>query len=79
MIKHWRLFDDISEAQYRQLTVAGVAVSIDYDTSDFEFPTTGRIQTVKSRDVYISTINEKQETLIQLMFPGTLRLYRSEA
>jgi hypothetical protein len=74
MIKHWRLFDTITAEQIKQLDTAGIYVRIEDDVSDFEFPFAGKVQFVKSRDIYISTATEKQETLLYLMFPDTVKL-----
>jgi hypothetical protein len=68
MIKHWRLFDTITAEQIKQLDTAGICVKIENDVSELEFPLAGKVQFVKSSDVYISTINEKQESFLFLMF-----------
>jgi hypothetical protein len=73
MIKHWRLFDSITAEQIRQLRTAGIYVRIEDDVSDFEFPFAGKVQFVKSRDIYISTTDEKQETLLHIMFVDNLK------
>ena len=67
MIKHWRLFDSITDTQIKQLYTAGIAVRTEDDVSEFEFPTTGRKQFVISQTVYISTVNENQESFLLLM------------
>jgi hypothetical protein len=67
VIKHWRLFDSITEEQIKQLDTAGLCVRIEDDVSELEFPLAGKIQFVKSRDVYISTTNEKQESFLFLI------------
>jgi hypothetical protein len=74
MIKHWRLFDSVTAEQIKQLDIARIYVKIEDDVTEFEFPLVGRKQFVKNQDVYITTTNEKQETLIQLLFPGNLLL-----
>ena len=68
MIKHWRLFDDITDTQIRQLDTAGISVKIEDDVSEIDFPIHGKVHVVKSRDVYISTTNDKQEAFLFLMF-----------
>ena len=68
MIKHWRLYDSITDTQIRQLDTAGICVRIEDDTSEIDFPLHGKVQVVKSRDVYISTTNDKQEAFLFLMF-----------
>lgn len=73
MIKHWRLFDSITAEQIKQLDTAGIYVRIEDDVSDFEFPFAGKVQFVKSRDIYISTTDEKQETLLHIMFVDNLK------
>jgi hypothetical protein len=73
MIKHWRLFDSITAEQIRQLRTAGIYVKIEDDVSYLDFPLQGRVPFVKSQDVYISTLNEKQETLLHIMFVDTLK------
>jgi hypothetical protein len=74
MIKHWRLFGTVTLEQIKQLDIARIYVKIEDDVTEFEFPLVGRKQFVKNQDVYITTTNEKQETLIQLLFPGNLLL-----
>ena len=74
MIKHWRLFDSITTEQIKQLDTAGICVKIENDVSELEFPLAGKVQFIKSSDVYISTATEKQETLLYLMFPDTVKL-----
>ncbi len=74
MIKHWRLFDTITLEQIKQLDTAHICVRMEDDVSDFEFPLVGKKQFVKSRDIYISTFDENQETLLYLMFPDTIKL-----
>lgn len=68
MIKHWRLFDDITVEQIKQLDTARICVKIEDDFSELEFPIAGKVHFVKSRDVYISTTNDKQEAFLFLMF-----------
>jgi len=68
MIKHWRLFDSITDTQIRQLDTADICVRIEDDTSEIDFPLHGKVHFVKSRDVYISTTNDKQEAFLFLMF-----------
>ena len=74
MIKHWRLFDSITAQQLKQLDTAGIYVRIEDDTSELDFPIVGKVQFVKSQDIYISTVKESQETLLHLMFPNTVKL-----
>lgn len=74
MIKHWRLFDSITTQQLKQLDTAGIYVRIEDDVSELEFPLAGKVQLVKGQDIYISTVKESQETLLHLMFPGTVKL-----
>ncbi len=74
MIKHWRLFDSITAEQIKQLDIARIYVKIEDDVGEIEFTLARKVQFVKSQDVYITTTNEKQETLIQLLFPGNLLL-----
>ena len=74
MIKHWRLFDSITAQQLKQLDTAGIYVRIEDDTSELDFPIVGKVQFVKSQDIYISTVKESQETLLHLMFPDTVKL-----
>jgi len=73
VIKHWRLFDSITAKQIRQLRTAGIYVKIEDDVSYLDFPLKGRVPFVKSQDVYISTLNEKQETLLHIMFVDNLK------
>lgn len=73
MIKHWRLFDTITQEQIKQLRTAKIFVRIEDDVSYLDFPLQGRVPFVKSQDVYISTLNEKQETLLHIMFPDNLK------
>lgn len=54
MIKHWQLFDSITNTQISQLQLANIEVSC--------------IRTLDSQDVYIITENEKQEQFLFLMF-----------
>lgn len=68
MIKYWRLLDTITSEQIRQLDTAGICVKIEDDVSELEFPLAGKVQFVKSSDVYISTVNNKQEAFLFLMF-----------
>lgn len=74
MIKNWRLFDSITAQQAKQLDTAGIYVRIENDTSELEFPIYGKVQFVKGQDIYISTTQESQETLLHLMFPNTIEL-----
>ena len=74
MIKHWRLFDSITAQQLKQLDSAGIYVRIEDDTSELDFPIYGKVQFVKSQDIYISTVKESQETLLHLMFSDTVKL-----
>lgn len=74
MIKHWRLFDSITLQQAMQLDTAGIYVRIEDDVSEMDFPIHGRVQFVKGQDIYISTTQESQETLLYLMFPNTIKL-----
>ena len=74
MIKHWRLFDSITAQQLKQLDTAGIYVRIEDDTSELDFPIVGKVQIVKSQDIYISTTKESQETMLHLMFPNTVKL-----
>jgi hypothetical protein len=73
MIKHWRLFDSITTEQLKQLRTAGIFVKIEDDVSYLDFPLAGKVPFVKSQDVYISTLNENQETILYIMFPDTLK------
>jgi len=68
MIKHWRLFDSITDTQISQLYAAGISVNVENDASELEFPIVGKVQFVKSYEVWISTTSEKQETFLYLMF-----------
>ena len=74
MIKHWRLFDSITAEQIRQLRTAGIYVRIEDDVSELEFPLAGKVQFVKSSDIYISTTSEKQETLLHILFVDKVQL-----
>lgn len=79
MIKHWRLFDSITDTQISQLQSAGICVNIENDTSEIDFPIHGKVQIVKCQDVWISTANDKQETLLFLVFdPDKLQLAGKE-
>lgn len=73
MIKHWRLFDTITQEQIKQLRTAKIFVRIEDDVSYLDFPITGRLPFVKSQDIYITTVDEKQETILYTMFPDTLK------
>jgi hypothetical protein len=73
MIKHWRLFDTITEQQLKQLDSVGIYVKIEDDVSELDFPIYGKVPFVKSQDIYISTTKESQETLLHLMFADTVR------
>lgn len=74
MIKHWRVFDDITEEQIKQLNIAHIYFRKVDETSEVEFPIYGKVQFVKSQDIYISTTDEKQETLLHLMFTDKIKL-----
>jgi len=68
MIKHWRLYDSITATQIKQLYTADITVRRADDTGEIDFPMSGRVRYVKSYDIYISTVNEKQESFLFLMF-----------
>jgi len=68
MIKHWRLYDSITDTEIRQLYTAGIAVRKEKDVSRMDFPIRGEVSIVKSYDIHISTANEKQESFLLLMF-----------
>ena len=74
MIKHWRLFGTVTLEQIKQLDIARIYVKIEDNVCEIEFTLSRKVQFVKNQDVYITTTNEKQETLIQLLFPGNLLL-----
>lgn len=74
MIKHWRLFDNITLEQIKQLDTAGIYVKVEDDVSEIEFPLAGKVHIVKGQDVYITTAKESQETLLHIMFSDRLRL-----
>jgi hypothetical protein len=73
MIKHWRLFDTISMEQINQLRTAKIFVRIEDDVSYLDFPIYGRLPIVRGQDIYISTVDEKQETILYTMFPDSLK------
>jgi len=68
MIKHWQLFDSITDTEIKQLYTAGIAVREEKDVSHINFPIRGEVAIVKSHDIHISTANEKQEVFLLLMF-----------
>lgn len=74
IIKHWRLFDTITTEQIKQLDTARIYVRIVDNTSELEFPLAGKVHFVKSQDIYISTTDEKQETLLHLLFADKIKL-----
>ncbi len=74
MIKHWRLFDDITEEQVKQLQKAGIFVRIEDDVTYLDFPIAGKLPFKRGEDVYISTLNENQETILHILFPETVKL-----
>lgn len=72
-IKHWRLFDVITEAQIKQLERASIIVKIEDDFSEIEFPIYGKVQVLKSQDIYLTTVDETQETMLYLMFANSIK------
>lgn len=78
MIKHWGLYESISNSQIKQLYTAGISVEFENDTVETEFPIHGKVQIVRNQIVHIKTVNEKQETLLYLMFSGRVRLIGCE-
>lgn len=74
MIKHWRLYESITQAQLKQLDIAGSYVKIENEISEIEFTIHKGIQLVKNQDIYISTSTDLQEILLHIMFPGTVKL-----
>ncbi len=78
IIKHWRLFDEITEAQKNQLERARIIVKIEDDFSEIEFPIYGKVQVLKSQDIYLTTVDEAQETMLYLMFANTIKFMGHE-
>ena len=79
MIKHWRLFDTINTAQVRQLQAAKMAVKISESEPETLYDITGSVQKVLLfADVFISTTSDKQDTILQLMFPGKIMMIAQE-
>lgn len=74
MIKHWRLFDNITLEQIKQLDIADIDVKVEDDVGEIEFPLAGKVRVVKSQNVYITTTKESQETLLHIMFSNRLQL-----
>ena len=74
MIKHWILFDDIVDSQKKQLQTAKIFYRISKDVSYFDFPLdSSRVPFVKNQEIYFTTINESQETLLRLMFVDKIK------
>lgn len=67
MIKHWRLYESISNSQIKQLYTAGISVNVD-DKFTNVYLSSGPVPIVTSQEVWISTTSEKQETFLFLMF-----------
>jgi hypothetical protein len=76
MIKHWVLYDSITDAQIKQLYTAGACVNIDNDFIEVKSPINSKVYFVKNHSVRIKTVSEDQETLLYLMFCN--RLYLQE-
>jgi hypothetical protein len=76
MIKHWRLFDDITEEQIKQLQDSDIFVRVETDVDYFDVVTAGikNYSTIKRQDVFIGTTVESQETILHLLFPGKVKL-----
>jgi hypothetical protein len=71
MIKQWRMFDSVTSAQLAQLHAAGIDTKIENDVSYFNFPRAGKVPFTKSTDIWFFTTNERQETLLALLFPNS--------
>lgn len=74
MIKHWGLYESISNSQIKQLYTAGISVDFENDSTEIEFPIHGKVQIVRNQIVHIKTVSEEQETLLYLMFSDRLHL-----
>lgn len=79
MIKHWRLFDTITDTQISQLHDAGVYVKVENDTCVIDSTIHSKVRVIKTQDLWISTATEKQETFLFLLFdPDKLQLVGKE-
>ena len=76
MIKHWRLFDDITEEQIKQLQDSDIFVRVVTDVDYFDVVTAGikNYSIIERQDVFIGTTVESQETILHLLFPGKVKL-----
>jgi hypothetical protein len=68
MQKIWRLRDTISDRQIHQLYSAGIDFNIESDIERIEMNIRGNFQILKSNEITLTTVDEKQETLLFLMF-----------
>ena len=68
MQKIWRLRGTISDRQIHQLYSADIGFNIESDIEQIDMNIRGNYQILKSNKITITTVDEKQETLLFLMF-----------
>ena len=68
MQKIWRLRGTISDRQIHQLYSAEIGFNIESDVEQIDMNIHGNYQIVKSNKITLTTVDEKQETLLFLMF-----------
>ena len=68
MQKIWRLRGPISDRQIHQLYSADIGFNIESDIEQIDMNIRGNYQILKSNEIILTTVDEKQETLLFLMF-----------